>query len=626
MSDEHSTASHFAAAPTQHSALRTQHFWVLALTILVALTRFLALSKSVWDWDEGLFLSAMRDYDVVLHHPHPPGFPLFIAAAKLMRLVIGDDFHALRAVSLLASLFVFPALYALGRALGFPFRNAMLAALLFSFLPNVWFWGGTAFSDVFALVLFLFAAALLFGCGVSRSRGLAAADGRAAYFLGSLLFAATLLVRPQNVLMAYPWLLASWRRRWSEVLASAALITLLVLGGYGLAARATGGWDLFIAATKAHQKYVATIDGALNPNRPSPVRLFYDFAVDPFLAGRASIFLSIFAALAFLRPKRRDVDVVLTFAPNLLLAWLTLSVTGGSRLSLGYIPMHALLAADGMAVVAAFLARRREPIARGLEAAFAAAIILRYVYWVWPALAEVRRHDSPPMAVIRWVERNVSPERGKVYLQGGLVPFATYYLTAYTIEPVTDDFDPATALEDPGAVYIADGVNASPRAVNFRRPHRRLWGLFHRRYFEACAVPILGGQQWRPGKIQYAEGWHDAERGADGRPFRWMGERSRTLLESLPQRGRLSADLYAPLDAEPAPAVTITFNGTVLERFRPAAAEFHRAYELDSRPGVPGELVISVDRVVNQARMGLGGDARDLGLRVTGLSWKALMP
>jgi hypothetical protein len=105
-----------------------------------------------------------------------------------------------------------------------------------------------------------------------------------------------------------------------------------------------------------------------------------------------------------------------------------------------------------------------------------------------------------------------------------------------------------------------------------------------------------------------------------------MGGRSRTLLEPLPRRGQLSAELYAPLDAEPVPTVTIVFNGIVLERFRPATPDFRRQYELDSRPGAPGELVISVDRVVNQVRMGTGGDARDLGLRVTGLSWKALLP
>src|SRR5436189_3039612 len=193
MSDEDSKAGD-AAAPTHHSALITHHFAILAtLTVLVAATRLVALSKSIWDWDEGLFCLALRDYNVVFHHPHPPGFPLFIGAAKLIRLVVGDDFHALRAVSLIASMFVFPALYALARALRFPFRTSVIAALLFSFLPNVWYWGGTAFSDIFAVVLFLFGAALLLRDG-----------GRWSYLAGGVLFAATLLVRPQNLLLGSP--------------------------------------------------------------------------------------------------------------------------------------------------------------------------------------------------------------------------------------------------------------------------------------------------------------------------------------------------------------------------------------------------------------------------------------
>jgi hypothetical protein len=38
-----------------------------------------------------------------------------------------------------------------------------------------------------------------------------------------------------------------------------------------------------------------------------------------------------------------------------------------------------------------------------------------------------------------------------------------------------------------------------------------------------------------------------------------------------------------------------------------------------------GELVISVDGVVNPARLGHGEDTRDLGLRVGGVSWKGLL-
>ena len=124
---------------------------VLGLTLAVAATRLLALSRSLWDWDEALFCSALRHYDVAVHHPHPPGFPLYIALARIVHLFIADEFRSLRTVQLISSFFIFPAFYAMARAMRFPFTLAVSAALLFSFLPNVWFYGGTAWSDTFTV-------------------------------------------------------------------------------------------------------------------------------------------------------------------------------------------------------------------------------------------------------------------------------------------------------------------------------------------------------------------------------------------------------------------------------------------------------------------------------------------
>jgi hypothetical protein len=76
-------------------------------TALIAVTRWLALSRTLWDWDEALFALAVRDYDVSFFHPQPPGFPLFIALAKL--LPFREEFHAVQAVVFVASLFVFTA-------------------------------------------------------------------------------------------------------------------------------------------------------------------------------------------------------------------------------------------------------------------------------------------------------------------------------------------------------------------------------------------------------------------------------------------------------------------------------------------------------------------------------------
>ena len=73
-----------------------QRTLLIALGVVCALTRFLAMARSLWDWDEALFTMAMRDYDVTLHHPHPPGFPVFIAMARIARLIVPDDFRALQ--------------------------------------------------------------------------------------------------------------------------------------------------------------------------------------------------------------------------------------------------------------------------------------------------------------------------------------------------------------------------------------------------------------------------------------------------------------------------------------------------------------------------------------------------
>ncbi|HXH39990.1 MAG TPA: hypothetical protein VNN08_15270, partial [Thermoanaerobaculia bacterium] len=275
----------------------------IALAVFVALTRIVAISHSMWDWDEALFVAALHHYDVSQHHPHPPGFPLFFAMAKIVRTFVHDDFRALRAISVLASLFIFPAMFALARSLRFRFRTCLTAALLFSFLPNVWYWGGTGFTDELALVTALAGMALL----------LRDDRGRGTYIAGCIFFAATMLVRAQNVLMAWPWIVASWRRlraRRADVIAGTALIIVLVLTGYGIAAKLTG-FDDYVTATRWHQKYVATVDGALNPGRIPMRYLLRDFLFDPFESRAASTVMFFFSLLAFLRPRRAQLDAVL---------------------------------------------------------------------------------------------------------------------------------------------------------------------------------------------------------------------------------------------------------------------------------------------------------------------------
>src|SRR4051794_40815997 len=140
---------------------KQQRALVAIATLLVAITRWLALSRTLWDWDEAQFILALRHFDIAAHHPHPPGFPLFIAAGRALHFIGFDEFHALQALSFIAAVLIVPAMTSFALAAGADFLTSLLAALILAFFPNVWFYGGTALSDVPSMTLIVFALVLL---------------------------------------------------------------------------------------------------------------------------------------------------------------------------------------------------------------------------------------------------------------------------------------------------------------------------------------------------------------------------------------------------------------------------------------------------------------------------------
>ena len=568
---------------------------VLALSIAVALTRFLALSHSMWDWDEGLFSTALHDYNVAAHHPHPPGFPLYVAVGRVFRLFLHDDFRALRAVNLLASLFLFPAMFALARAMKFPFAIACSAGVLLAFLPNVWYYGGTAFSDVFNLVLLVAGLALLFG---DRFR------------LGTAVFALSLLVRPQNVLCAYPWFAAAWRKRqWRGIAIAAGIAIVIVAVGYGLAAYATG-WRDYIRAVFAHQHYLATVDGYLNSDRPPSLRLLPLFAVDPFEAGSGMVVVSILAILALIVPKKRDLQALAIFGPVMILITFMGNPTGASRLSLSYMPLHALLAADGVARLAGLVKRPRAVLAVQIVAV--AALAGSLAAWCLVPLREVRRTDSPPVQAMKWVRQNV-PIGSTLFIDSAYLPLAAVYLGSYDAHFVDGEGELVKLPPLRNAWYLADRSSANPAAVNFRRPRKRLFALFTRRYFESSVQPMAGA-------IRYLDGWYDEEGDDAGNRWHWMGRRARVQLQAIAGGGELRFTAGVPIDAEAPPTVTVTIDGKVVDSFVATTRSFTRRYALPPS-SAPHEVIFDVSNAVNPARQHLGGDTRDLGLQLTSITW-----
>ena len=578
---------------------------VAVVTLLTAITRWMALSRTPWDWDEMLFMMAMRDYNVASHHPHPPGFPLFIAMAKAIHFTGLSDFRSLQAVSFLGAIAIVPATFFLCRELRMRFAPSVGAGAILAFFPNVWFFGGTAFSDVPSMTLVIFAAALLFrGC-----------HDRRAYFAGAAVLGIAGGFRPQNLVIgAAPSINASVFRKWRAMLVAVLVGGAIVAVAYALAAQKTG-FAIYREALSKHSVYISTVDSFRNPARPALWRLFDDFFVRPYQAPLINtivtflVVLSVVAAVVRTRP--HVVAIVVTFGPFCLLAWLMLDHFSASRFSIGYAPMMAILAADGASILTSELLRRWTRTAR-LEAAFVTAVVLLMAAWTWPAIQTVRRRLSPPVASAEWIRAHVAPTE-KFYVHLGMGPFAEALLpdrnTIFVEKPPT-----AAWSNEARTYYWREGVSNTSGAVNFMRENSRLWLIARQRYFEVSLRPLTE-------EVGYGEGWYDEE-GGQGTVWRWMGNRSVTMLPPVRGRAHLSLSIYVPLDALPGPPPNITFslNGAKIGQVSAMNSDIKFSADVEARTA-PNELVIETDRSVRPADISRS-DARFLGLRLNAIGWQ----
>ena len=139
------------------------------------------LPPTLEDLDSINFALGVRDFDIARHQPHPPGYPLFILAAKAVHAVGPSEARALSLVSVCGgAVAVFGCLW-LFRALdrrrvpGQPF--ALLASLLVVTCPLFWLTAARPLSDTAGLAAALAVQALTIS--VSSTTGLTCAAAAA---------------------------------------------------------------------------------------------------------------------------------------------------------------------------------------------------------------------------------------------------------------------------------------------------------------------------------------------------------------------------------------------------------------------------------------------------------------
>ena len=519
-----------------------------------------------------------------------------------MQVVTGNDFHALQAINVVAAMLLFPVVYLLARSLGIEFWTALFGAMLFVFLPNVWFLGGTAFSDISSLTLLLGAIALLLR------------ENRRAYFWGSLLLAIALSFRPQNALIAaYPWIAASmarYREGRADPLLSAALVATILIAAFGVAAYVTGFQD-YVRVLREHSEYVFNVDGYRNPVRPPTLHLIWVYLAKPF-GGRTLIAVSALAFIGLFEDWRRSIRLLLIFAPLYVVGCFLFNPDSISRYAITYLPMTALLAASGARVIAAILSSGRAIVA--IQAVIVAAIIGRFAMWTLPALREVRTHDAPPVQAMRWVIQRARATHSMIYVHAGMQPWAEEFLKPGGWTLIDYDLTVPDIAHLRDGDYIFEGFSQTPEGVTFKRLRTQLSGIARPLYFEVSIDPIRD-------LAKFAQGWHEMESDAE-ESWRWMGKSSTTFFLPLRWSGKLSLFFEVPLDAKRRPVVDVTFNGNRIDRFQCSTKFVSRDYVVPSRLAEMNELRIDVSDVVNPAREHLSGDTRDLGLKLLRYCWQ----
>jgi hypothetical protein len=547
---------------------------LIAATLVAAISRLLALAHSPWDWDEVLFELAMQRYDVSQHRPHPPGFPLFILAADGVRAVTGwSGFHSLQALNFIAAIAIVPAMFFLCRELRMRFTTALSASLLLAFMPNVWFFGGTAFSDVPSMTLVITGIALLLrGCRDDAS-----------LIAGAVVVGIAAGFRPQNLIVALaPFVIAAshvWYRGKGRVVFAAATIAIIVASSFGGAAAATG-FSRYREALAKHQRYITAIDSFRSPTRPPLWRVADDFFARPYRAFPINVIVSLLVALALIRIRPPAIAALAAFGPFCLFAWLILDFHSTSRFSIGYVPLFAILAAEGIAIATARLPRG-EPFA-------AAIVLLLFAGWTLPSLQLVRATDAPPVAAIEHVRTHIDPHRAIALIDAELVPYAERALDGFETRYVSGSGAVWGAPYRRG-VLVREGTSADRDAIVFHRERRHLAGIARDRYFDVSVTPLREN-------VDFREGWSDEERAGDD-SWRSMRERSVTMLPPLPHATlELSFDV-----AEPA-TVTIAFNGRVIERIHATGSVTRRYVNLADGNG--GVLSITTDRPLRLHALG----------------------
>ncbi len=532
---------------------------------------------SFWEFDELLFAAGVVRFQPLLHHPHPPGYPVLIGLGKIADLVVRDPFAALVALSVVASLAGFVALACAFRNLLGDGRLAVFGALLFYLSPGMLVHASLPLSDPPALALL---ALTFYGASrVERPSG-----GRDALVFGA---AASLAVgcRPQLAVLVVPLVVftfirtGSWRRG-SLVLSAFAVVSLYWLIPLVVA---TGGVGGFLRYQLGQASVVAATDANLARAGRTWADLVLRFVAHPWgmklLSMPVLALATAGAAAAARRLELRLLPILAACGLYLAFAITTMDPADGVRYALPAAMGTALLAARGMGWLSA--RPRWRPALAVLVVAYGGGSLA----YVAPIVFTRHRVPSPPAQAAEYANRHLPPGTVILY-EASLWPHATELVSRFRTLPVTPGLNAYFDRPNVPLYLFADGGSERTGAQIFSWPESDAYGKLTRDHYRVVSlIPLPPERRYRA-----LMGVYRPNRTPGGQHWRWLDTTAEIELPDVGARSavvRLALPPDYPLGSND---VTVSVDGA------PAA---HGTV----RPGEPLDLTVALKAGTNVLRI-----------------------
>lgn len=355
--------------------------------MVVALAHLAALPPTLEDLDSVNFALGVESFDVSQHRPHPPGYPLYIAAGKLSDAAVSTlapgwsrDRRAaagLAVWSIAAAVAAVWVLHALWSALGLSPTQSLLATVLALASPLFWLTSSRPLTDVPGLVAALAVQAAFF-TGLRAFRASTTGGTPVVWWWAAAGAGLIIGVRTQTMWLTGP--LLCWcagelaaRGRWRHA------VGLIASGAAGVVAWfvpmviVSGGWDAYAAVLGAQgaEDFIGVEMLATRPSWPLFVEALSRTFVAPWLNDTLAWVVLGLAALGSLRLFMRSRGVLallmLAFWPYCIFH-LTFQETATLRYALPMVVPTAALAIVAIAAMA-------RPVAIAAGVALVAATI-----------------------------------------------------------------------------------------------------------------------------------------------------------------------------------------------------------------------------------------------------------